>query len=219
MSAAPARSMSARVDVHVWRTVAIAGVEAKASDEVWVLLFHGINRARHDPTIRPRYAAIAIGIDHHVGRVSILMPAVACGPLHVGVVRRSSKSRVDVQGIQRIGRHATHSRHLGNDELQLVEKPRIERHILRPHIRLIVVRDEVAEPEVFADWEVNLVLLDLQKPLRGILMATQPFGQVCANSVAIQEARRLFGEGNQDSECRFGHALANYLSRVRGRKV
>src|SRR5205807_7765454 len=96
-SSAPARSMSARIDAHIRRTVAIAGVDTKPANQIGVYFLHRIHRRCDDLAIEARDAAVAVGVDDDVRGIAILMPAVTRRALNLGVVRWRPKARVHVQ--------------------------------------------------------------------------------------------------------------------------
>src|SRR5690242_3289570 len=90
-SASPARAVTPRVDVHVRRVVARAGVESHAAGEVGMLvldLFHG---ASDDHLVAHGNAPIAVGVDDDVRGVAILMAAIARRTLYAGVMRRCAE--------------------------------------------------------------------------------------------------------------------------------
>src|SRR4051794_6914617 len=88
ISAAPTGSMSAGVDVDVRRTVAVAGVDTKPTDEIRVALLHRIHRARDDLAVRACEPAVAVGIDDDVRGVAVLVAAVTSRASHLCIVSR-----------------------------------------------------------------------------------------------------------------------------------
>ena len=52
---------------------------------------------------------------------------------------------------------------LRENQLELVEETRMQRDVFGPHVLLIVMRQEVAEPQMFGDREVEMLRIDLEE--------------------------------------------------------
>src|SRR5256885_4554201 len=166
--------MAARIDVHIRHTVAIARVDTKATHKIRMKLLDGVDRVHDDAAVRSRYPPISVRIDDDVRGVTILVTAVAGRALHLRVVRGSSEAGVHVERNHRIGWYSTHLRYFRNDQLELVEQPRIQRNVLRPDFSLRVVGQEVAEMEVLAHAELQVTGSHLQEARGPVMFAAEP---------------------------------------------
>src|SRR6266550_59972 len=89
---APPAALPARVDVHIRGAIPAARVESHAPDEIRMIALHLVHGARDQLLVLHRDPSIAIGVDHHVGRIAVLMPAVMSRSLHLRVERRRPKA-------------------------------------------------------------------------------------------------------------------------------
>src|SRR4029079_2772063 len=79
-SSLPTRPASPSVDVNVRRVVCRARVQPQTADEIGMFVLDLIHRANHKSLITRGDAPIAVGVDRQVGRVAVLMYAVARRP-------------------------------------------------------------------------------------------------------------------------------------------
>src|SRR5438132_1421479 len=75
-------------------------------------------------------------------------------------------------------------------QLELVEKARIERDVLRPHVRLRVVGHEISELEMCADLEIGVFRPDLNEAL-GMVVPRESLGEIDADAIPVQHAAHL----------------------------
>src|SRR5689334_19807286 len=206
--------MSPCIDVHVRRTVAIARVDTKPTHEIRVNLLDGVYGVRHDATVRASDSTITIGIDHDIRGVTVLMATVPRRALHLRIVRRRPESRMYVERDHRVRRDAPHFRDFSYHKLQLVEKARIQGHVLWPDFLLSVVRYEVPQVKVLAHAELLVARTDLEKTLRLVVLAAEPLGQVSADLVAVQHSSGLLRERYQNRQRRLADSLLDNDRRV-----
>ena len=197
--------------MYVRRMVVRAGVEPKTPDEVRVLFFHLLDGALNESFILQRHASVAVGVDCDVGRIAMLVPAVGRGAPDSVVMRWCPETAVHVKchlsfqpgPRSDVGMFAD----LRQNQLQLVEQPRIQRHVLGPYVTLAVMREKVAEPEVLADHQRRVLLANLNEPV-GVIFTTEPLGEIRPDAVAIEFPRNFLLEGHEDGERRLGNNLS-----------
>src|SRR5438309_289814 len=81
-------------------------------------------------------------------------------------------------------------------ELQLIEQPRLQRDVLRPHVVLIIVRDEVADLQMLADREIQVLRVHLEETVGVFLvfLAAEFFGQIRPDAISVEHRAKLFLE-------------------------
>src|SRR6266511_5391561 len=167
--AAPAGARAASVDVHISGPGVSAGVDPQPTYELRVFEFHDLHRKPHHPAVDGGVPAVAVRVHRDVCGITVLMLAVERGSRNAAVVRRRTKPRMDVKcQTDRNGR-AVPPCDLGDDELELVQKPRVDCRVPRPGL-LPVVTQKVADSKMLADRQIDIALVDLEESCRGLLL-------------------------------------------------
>ena len=97
---------------------------------------------------------------------------------------------------------------LRENELELVEQPRIQRDVLWPHGRLRVVRDEVAELEMRAHLAATRRSRRTSRNPAGWSCWVKPLGEVGADVIAVQHSAHFLAERHEHGQRGLGDDLA-----------
>ena len=160
-------------------------------------VFDTFHRQHHQQLVGHRDAPVAVGVDRHVRRVTVLVPAVARRAGDPRVVRRRAKPRVHVH--HEPGAHAAAK--VREHQLELVQKARVQHNVLGPHVALIVMRHEVGELEMLGHLQVEILRPHFKEPGGPFVVpATESLRDIGADSIPIQSTGHFLVEGHNDRE-------------------
>src|SRR5512132_3981801 len=193
---APSCPSPAHINMHVIGAGVTTGVDAESAHELRVLELDDLHRQTYHTAVDGGEFSVAVRVDGHIGRVTVLVLTVACGASNPAVVLRCPEPGVNVDINVGDGLVAVPACNLLNHELQLVEEFRVHRRIARPLSFLIVIQ-EVADQQMLCDRQIDVGGSYLQESFRGWSLATRALGEIRPDAIAAQHSPLLLLEGDQ----------------------
>src|ERR1700694_2901412 len=181
-SSAPQCTSSPHINMHVVGARVTAGVDAEPADQIRVLSLDDLPCQTYHATVDGGDFSVAVRVDRHIGRVPVLVLTVTRGAPDLPVMLGSAKSGMDVKLDVSNGLVAVPAGDLLNHQLELVQQLRVHSRVARPDPDLIVVK-EITHTQVLRDLQVHISGGDLEKTCRRRLPASNPFGDVSADTV------------------------------------